>query len=86
MLAPLLEHLNPKAYVAFYRQLSFEVAELMQEHYELKADGKFPGSGLSSLADDDDDEPSGASPARLARSNELANSPSSTTTCLWLHI
>jgi len=72
MLAPLLEQLNPKAYVAFYRQLTFEVAELTQEQYELKADGKFPGSGNRLFDNDDDEVPSACSPAKLLRCNLLA--------------
>merc|ERR1712224_892789 len=72
MLAPLLEHLNPKAYVAFYRQLSFEVAELMQEAFELKAEGKMPGSAGTCQMDDEEEGASGASPAKLARANQLA--------------
>eukprot|EP00746_Dinoflagellata_sp_MGD_P168212 gnl/MRDRNA2_/MRDRNA2_99474_c0_seq1.p1 gnl/MRDRNA2_/MRDRNA2_99474_c0~~gnl/MRDRNA2_/MRDRNA2_99474_c0_seq1.p1 ORF type:complete len:714 (-),score=179.47 gnl/MRDRNA2_/MRDRNA2_99474_c0_seq1:13-2154(-) len=57
MQAPLLEQLNPTVYVAFWRQLSFEVGELYQELYEFKAHGKRPGEyrGLD-LDDDSDDE------------------------------
>lgn len=57
MLAPLLDQLNPSAYVAFWRQLSFEAGELYQELYEFKAHGKRPGEyrGLD-LDEDSDDE------------------------------
>jgi len=74
MLAPLLEHLNPKAFVAYYRQLSFEMGECMQEFFELKAEGKFPGTGWTSPLDEDDEASTETSPAKLARCNELAKS------------
>lgn len=70
MLSPLLDQLNPKVYIAFWRQLSFEAGEIFQETYDLKAFGKMPGM---SFADADDDEVDAVvSPLRAARCNELA--------------
>lgn len=77
MLGPLLEQLNPRVYVAFWRQLSFEVAEVFQEMFELKSHGKLPGhrSRGSVDLDDSDDESknSDLTPAKAARCNELAS-------------
>jgi len=70
MLAPLLEVLNPKVYIAFWRQLSFEVAEVYQQLYDLKAHGKLPESRGASLIDDEDDDL--GSVKRAAQCNGLA--------------
>jgi len=72
MLCPLLELLNPKVYVNFWRQLSFETAEIFQELYELKAYGKFGSSRDPDLVDDDEDECSKEEVVRAARCNQLA--------------
>merc|ERR1712136_616979 len=45
MLAPLLDQLNQKVYIAFWRQLSFEVGEIYQEMYDLRALGKTGACG-----------------------------------------
>eukprot|EP00931_Biecheleriopsis_adriatica_P104369 TRINITY_DN79050_c0_g1_i1.p1 TRINITY_DN79050_c0_g1~~TRINITY_DN79050_c0_g1_i1.p1 ORF type:complete len:702 (+),score=166.97 TRINITY_DN79050_c0_g1_i1:48-2153(+) len=74
LLCPLLDQLNPKVYVAFWRQLSFSCAELYQELYELKANGKMPGSrSVKALTDDDEDEGDNITDVKkAARCNELA--------------
>eukprot|EP00811_Abedinium_folium_P033512 NODE_6469_length_1669_cov_4.754864.p1 GENE.NODE_6469_length_1669_cov_4.754864~~NODE_6469_length_1669_cov_4.754864.p1 ORF type:complete len:508 (-),score=193.55 NODE_6469_length_1669_cov_4.754864:145-1560(-) len=74
MLTPLLEQLNPRVYVAFWRQLSFEAGEMYQEMFELKAHGKKPGSPQSNTVDDDEDDAKSAAldPMQVARANELA--------------
>merc|ERR1712228_522537 len=77
MLDPLVDILNMKVYVAFWRQISFEVAEVNQELFELKLKGKLPGAcnpAFSEVTNEDDDEdvsPS-TSAKRAARCNELA--------------
>jgi len=74
MLCPCLEQLSPKVYVAFWRQLSFSCAEIWQELYELKANGKLPAShGKQSIAvDDAEDENITTDVKQIARCNELA--------------
>jgi len=66
MITPLLEQLNPNVYVAFWRQLSFEAAEMFQELYDLKACGK----RLHGQQVDDDEEEEDS--VKSARINELA--------------
>eukprot|EP00930_Biecheleria_cincta_P004222 TRINITY_DN105120_c0_g1_i1.p1 TRINITY_DN105120_c0_g1~~TRINITY_DN105120_c0_g1_i1.p1 ORF type:complete len:712 (+),score=147.81 TRINITY_DN105120_c0_g1_i1:31-2136(+) len=73
MLCPLLEQLSPKVYVAFWRQCSFSAAEIYQELYELKANGKMPGShGLRAIADEEDEDAASIDVRKAARCNELA--------------
>jgi len=74
MLAPLLDLLNPKVYVAFWKQLSFEVAEVYQELYELKARGRMPASSNISIQDvtEEEDEELPTDVKRAARCNELS--------------
>lgn len=75
MLAPLLDVLNPKVFLAFWRQLSFECAEIYQELFELKGLGKLPGGQSPFQVDDADDDQEDLSVTsdvrRVARHNEL---------------
>merc|ERR1739848_81956 len=64
------EQLNPRVYIGFWRQLTFECAEIYQELYELKANGKMPGVVRDPVDEDDDD--ANMSTALMARCNELA--------------
>lgn len=77
MLAPVLELLNPKAYVAFYRQMAFEVGEIHEELYDLKARGRLPGRGAPQVSaqesDDEEGQPTRASLRRAAKLNEVSN-------------
>jgi len=75
MLAPLLDVLNPKVYIAFWRQLSLEVAEVLQELYEFKVYKKVPGSqNVTAVGDNDEDEEADTALAvkRAARCNDVA--------------
>eukprot|EP00927_Polykrikos_kofoidii_P023284 TRINITY_DN21501_c0_g1_i1.p1 TRINITY_DN21501_c0_g1~~TRINITY_DN21501_c0_g1_i1.p1 ORF type:complete len:774 (-),score=146.88 TRINITY_DN21501_c0_g1_i1:43-2319(-) len=80
MLAPLIELLNPRAYVAFYRQLAFEVGEIYQELYMLKAHGKIPNDSDAAAeedskaggSDDEDDILKKSDVMKAAKCNELA--------------
>ncbi|CAJ1392819.1 unnamed protein product [Effrenium voratum] len=67
MLAPLLDQLSPKVYVAFWRQCSYTSAEIYQELFELKAKGKTPG--IHTL-----EEEEAVDVRKAARCNELARS------------
>eukprot|EP00929_Paragymnodinium_shiwhaense_P087163 TRINITY_DN47445_c0_g1_i1.p1 TRINITY_DN47445_c0_g1~~TRINITY_DN47445_c0_g1_i1.p1 ORF type:complete len:739 (-),score=205.21 TRINITY_DN47445_c0_g1_i1:2-2218(-) len=72
MLAPLLDLLNPRAYVAFYRQIAFESGETCQELHDVKTRGglRQPEDALS---DDEDEAPvSRGGLQKIARRNELA--------------
>jgi len=75
MLSPLLDVINPKVYVAFWKQMCFEMAEVYQELYELKANGKMPGGPFKSLVDEEDDE-AYVDSKRGAQCNELARKSS----------
>lgn len=73
MLGPLVDVLNPKVYVAFFRQMTFELAEVSQQLYELRAHGKLPDTPGSRLSlDDDDDELDPRDSKLAARCNHLA--------------
>jgi len=70
MLSPLLDVINPKVYVVFWKQMCFEMAEVYQELYELKANGKMPGGPLRSLLDEEDEAL--VDPKKAAQCNDLA--------------
>lgn len=72
MLSPLLDLLNPKHYVGFYRQLSYEAGEIFQELYELKDQGKLPNGQGSILDDDGPEDGTLEDLRRAARCNDLA--------------
>lgn len=67
MLAPLLDQLNQKVYIAFWRQLSFEVGEIYQEMYDLGALGKTGACGTL-----EEDEEKAVTPKHAAKCNDLA--------------
>lgn len=76
MLGPVVDIINPKVYVAFWKQLTFEVAEVYQALYELKALGAMPS--MASLAQELQTEAEEEAPGsheeikQAARCNDLA--------------
>lgn len=73
MLSPLLELLNPKVYIAFWRQLSFEMAEVNQQLHDLRSFGRLPENGGGHACEEENEEEKPMSVKGAARLNELAN-------------